>query len=239
MVNAAAAASTGGTSKPANASPKYNRNICISSGVPCTTRIYTWPTRRSAGERETRSRVMPAPAMPPPTNASSDNNRVHRAARSSARMSMKAKSRSTSAHPEGHADHALAREDHLRQSPEPRRENRSEAEVDHRRVAEHLERPERARLDGIGRGGKLVRADGGDDARPEHHQHELADQRWPRRFQRRQDDDVGKDFPPRQTERLRGLDLAGGNRLDAAAHDLTGIGRKIERQRDDGGLIGG
>jgi hypothetical protein len=72
--------------------------------------------------------------------------------------------------------------------------------------------------------------------RAEHHDQHLAQQRRKHVRQRLRQHDVAEHLPPVQAERLRRLDLAARNRLDAGAHDLDRVGAEIDCHRQNRGL---
>ncbi len=100
-----------------------------------------------------------------------------------------------------------------------------------------LEGPEVARHDRVGDGGQLLGRDHRHDAGGEHDQDELAAEGGEDRPERGQPHDVPEELPLRQAERRAGLELPGGNGLDAGAHDLRGVGPEVDHHGQERRLV--
>ena len=98
--------------------------------------------------------------------------------------------------------------------------------------AEHQERLEGRVVDDLAGAGELGEADDRGERRALDQLHQEADGRRHRDLAGLRQDHVAHAGEVAQAERGRGLPLAGGNRLDAAAPDLAEERAGVERQRD-------
>ena len=131
---------------------------------------------------------------------------------------------SSSVGAEGNATRWIAGEDRLKRQCH-REVDAADDEID-------FERPEALRLQVVGDRGQFLGRNGRDDAGAEHHQDELAGQRRKHRLQRRHDDDEAEDRPWAQPKRTASLDLPARHGFDTGAHDLGGVGAKVDHHRE-------